>query len=133
VACAVAAENIRLLRDEGIVDRVGEETAPYLQQRWRELADHPLVGEVRGVGMLGGLELVRDKETGARWGEPGKTGLLCRDIAIDSGLVMRSVGDAMVIAPPLVITREQIDELVERARGVLDETMGRLDWKGLTD
>ena len=57
----VALENLRILREEKIVERVKAETAPYLQKRLRELADHPLVGEVRGVGMLGAIELVQDK------------------------------------------------------------------------
>ncbi len=67
VAAAVALENIRIMRDEKIVNRVHDETAPYLQKRLRELADHPLVGEVRGVGMLGAIELVQDKATRKRY------------------------------------------------------------------
>jgi len=128
VAAAVALENIRLLRDEGIVERVRSSTAPYLQKRWAELADHPLVGETRGVGMLAALELVRDKRTRTRY-EDG-AGMLCREHCFRNGLVMRAVGDTMIIAPPLVITQESIDELVTLARRSLDQTHAVLRERG---
>lgn len=125
-ACAVAAANIRIIRDEGLVERVADDVGPYLQERWRELADHPLVGDVRGVGMLGALELVKDKVSREQFEPKGETGTLCRDICFENGLVMRSVGDAMIISPPLVITRDQIDELVTSARMCLDLTLERI-------
>ena len=125
-ACAVAAANIRILRDEGIIDRVRTETGPYLQQRWAELADHPLVGEVRGLGFLGALEIVADKDTRAQFEPSGTTGSLCRDIAANLGLVMRAVGDSMIISPPLIMSKEEIDELVELARKALDKTLDRV-------
>ncbi|APQ11789.1 aspartate aminotransferase family protein [Pseudomonas oryzihabitans] len=128
VAAAVALENIRILRDEGIVDRVRSSTAPYLQKRWAELADHPLVGETRGVGMLAALELVRDKQTRTRY--EGGAGMLCREHCFRNGLVMRAVGDTMIIAPPLVITHESIDELVTLARRSLDQTHAVLRERG---
>lgn len=121
VAAAVALENLRILREEKIVERVKTETAPYLQSRWRELAEHPLVGEARGVGMLGALELVKNKKTRARFAEPG-VGMLCRQHCFRNGLVMRAVGDTMIISPPLVINREEIDELIDKARRCLDAT-----------
>jgi putrescine aminotransferase len=122
VAAAVALENIRILRDEQIVTRAKAETAPYLQKRLRELNDHPLVGEVRGLGLLGAIELVRDKATRARYEGKG-VGMLCRQFCFDNGLIMRAVGDTMIIAPPLVITKAEIDELVEKARKCLDLTL----------
>lgn len=128
VAAAVALENIRILRDEGIVDRVRSATAPYLQKRWAELADHPLVGETRGVGMVAALELVRDKKTRTRY--EGGAGMLCREHCFRNGLVMRAVGDTMIIAPPLVITPESIDELVTLARLSLDQTHAVLRQRG---
>ncbi|WP_288504709.1 aspartate aminotransferase family protein [uncultured Pseudomonas sp.] len=128
VAAAVALENIRILRDEGIVDRVRSTTAPYLQKRWAELADHPLVGETRGVGMVAALELVRDKKTRSRY--EGGAGMLCREHCFHNGLVMRAVGDTMIIAPPLVITPESIDELVTLARLSLDQTHELLRQRG---
>ncbi len=122
VACAVAAANVRILRDEGIVDRVDTDTGPYLQSRWRELADHPLVGEARGVGFLGALELVKNKAKREFFEPRGRIGMRCRDICFSQGLVMRAVQDTMIISPPLVMTREQIDELVRLARRCLDLT-----------
>jgi len=122
VAAAVALENIRILRDEQIVTRVKEETAPYLQKRLRELEDHPLVGEVRGLGLLGAIELVRDKATRARYEGKG-VGMICRQFCFDNGLIMRAVGDTMIIAPSLVITKAEIDELLDKARKCLDLTL----------
>jgi putrescine aminotransferase len=124
-ACAVACATINILRDEGIVERVRNDIGPYLQQRWRELADHPLVGEARGVGLIGALELVKDKARRQTFADPGEVGTLCRDICIANGLVMRAVRDTMIIAPPLVITRTQVDELMEKARKALDETLSK--------
>ncbi|AVO61867.1 aspartate aminotransferase family protein [Pseudomonas chlororaphis] len=125
VAAAVALENIRIMRDEKIIERVKAETAPYLQKRLRELNDHPLVGEVRGVGLLGAIELVQDKATRARYVGKG-VGMICRQFCFDNGLIMRAVGDTMIIAPPLVITKEEIDELVSKARKCLDLTLSAL-------
>jgi putrescine---pyruvate transaminase len=122
VAAAVALENIRILRDEKIIERVREETAPYLQKRLRELAEHPLVGEVRGVGMLGAIELVQNKQTRERYVGKG-VGMLCRGHCFGNGLIMRAVGDTMIIAPPLVISKSEIDELIDKARLCLDLTL----------
>ena len=125
VAAAVALENIRILREERIVERVKSETAPYLQKRLRELNDHPLVGEVRGVGLLGAIELVKDKVTRERYTDKG-AGMICRTFCFENGLIMRAVGDTMIIAPPLVISFAQIDELVEKARTCLGLTLAVL-------
>ncbi len=124
--CAVGCANLTVLRNEGITDYVEREAGPYLQQRWREFADHPLVGEVRGVGLLAGIELVQEKST-RRYFEPGgEAGTLCRDICFENGLVMRAVRDTMIVAPPLIMTRENIDELWLLAKQSLDETARRL-------
>ncbi len=121
VAAAVALENIRILREEKIVERVKTKTAPYLQSRWQELAEHPLVGEARGVGMLGALELVKNKKTRERFAEAG-VGMRCREHCFRNGLVMRAVGDTMIVSPPLVIAEEEIDELIGKVRLCLDAT-----------
>ncbi len=121
VAAAVALENLRIIREEKILEKVRAETAPYLQKRLRELADHPLVGEVRGLGMLGAIELVKDKKTRERFEGKG-VGMICRGHCFNNGLIMRAVGDTMIIAPPLVISKDEIDELVTKARKCLDLT-----------
>jgi putrescine aminotransferase len=125
-ACAVAAANIRILRDEKLIENVEENTGPYLQQRWRELKDHPLVGETRGVGFLAALELVSDKAARTFFEQAGKAGTLCRDFCFENGLVMRAVKDTMIISPPLIMTREQIDELMALAVKCLDLTAREL-------
>jgi putrescine aminotransferase len=105
--------------------------APYLQQKWAAFAAHPLVGEARGLGLLGALELVRAKSPREAFAPRGKVGERCRDNAIGNGLVMRATRDTMIIAPPLVITRSEIDELVERAWRTLDQTYEELQRDGL--
>ncbi|WP_027967080.1 aspartate aminotransferase family protein [Halomonas halocynthiae] len=126
-ACAaVALKNLELLEAEGVVERVRDDLGPYLAERWSTLADHPLVGEARSLGLMGALELVANKQTGERFDESLAAGSVCRDLCFNSGLVMRSVGDTMIISPPLVITRGEIDELVNLARHALDETARRL-------
>ena len=125
VAAAVALENIRILREEKIIEKAHADTAPYLQKRLRELNDHPLVGEVRGVGLLGAIELVQDKATRKRYQGKG-AGMICRQFCFDNGLIMRAVGDTMIIAPPLVISKDEIDELVTKARKCLDLTLSAL-------
>jgi putrescine aminotransferase len=124
--CAVAKKNIEILRDEKIVEHVREVAAPHLAQRWAELAEHPLVGEARCTGLLGALELVRDKPSRTRFPNPGATGTRCRDHCFENGIIMRAVRDTMIVSPPLVITPSQIDELVQLARRCLDLTAADL-------
>ncbi|QIB50157.1 aspartate aminotransferase family protein [Pseudomonas sp. OIL-1] len=126
VAAAVALENLRILRDEKIVDYVKNEAAPYLQKKIAELAEHRLVGEVRGAGLLGAIELVKDKATRERFADKGSTGSLCRDICVSNGLVMRAVGDTMIMSPPLVISVAEIDELAALIWRCLDLTAEQL-------
>jgi len=122
VACAVAIENLNIMRREKLVERAHDDIGPYLQRRWRELADHPLVGEVRGIGMIGALELVAHKGSRSFFRNRGATGLVCRDHCFANGLVMRAVRDTMMMAPPLVMERGHVDELIEKARRCLDLT-----------
>jgi putrescine aminotransferase len=122
VCAAVAIANIKLMQRENIVQTVRESTGPYLQQRFRELGDHPLVGEVRGVGTLGALELVKDKENYIRFDKDLGVGTICRDYCFENNLVMRAVGDTMIISPPLIVQPAEIDIFIERARQCLDLT-----------
>jgi putrescine aminotransferase len=132
VACAVALENLRILDEEGIVTRAGAETAPYLAEKWAMLADHPLVGEAVTCGMLASLALTPHKASRAKFAaEKGTAGLICRDRCFANNLVMRHVGDRMVVSPPLIITKAEIDTLVERAWTAFDETQARLEHEGL--
>lgn len=126
VCAAVALKNLELLESERVVEKVRDELGPYLAKRWQELAEHPLVGEARSLGLIGALELVADKSTGERFDKSLSAGNLCRDLCFEHGLVMRSVGDTMVMSPPLIITRDEIDELVSKARLALDKTAEKL-------
>jgi putrescine aminotransferase len=132
VACAVALENLRILDEEGIVTRAGADLAPYLAERWATLADHPLVGEARSKGLLAALELTPDKAARAPFAaETGTAGLIGRERAFANGLVMRHVRDSLIVAPPLVISKAEIDTLIDRAARVLDETHAELQAQGL--
>lgn len=121
-AAAVATANIKVLRDEGIVERVDQEIAPYFSEKLQQLASHPIVGEVRTLGLLAAIELMQDKEQHLFFEDKGAVGTRCRDISVTNGLVMRGVGSTMVMSPPLVITKEEIDLLYERVLKTLDDT-----------
>ncbi|MCP5328269.1 MAG: aspartate aminotransferase family protein [Sinobacteraceae bacterium] len=131
VACAVALENLRLLRAERVVERVHDELAPYWAGRWRELAAHPLVGEARCLGLFGAIELVPRKPSRQFFASRGEIGLRCRELCLRNGLVMRAVWDTMIVAPPLVISRDEIDLLLSRAVRSLDELHQQLRHEGL--
>ena len=134
VASAVALENLRIMEEEQIVDTVRDTTAPYLTEKWAALADHPLVGEARNVGMMGALELTPDKSARAPFAaEAGTVGVICRDFCFANGLVMRHVGDKMIISPPLVISNSEIDELADKAWKCLDMTLAEAKSRGLME
>jgi putrescine aminotransferase len=124
--CAVALANIRLLGEEGVIDRVKQDVAPYFGERWSTLNGHDLVGEARSLGLVAALEIVADKDERRRFDKDKAAGTVCRNASIESGLVMRAVGDTMIVSPPLVITREQVDEMVEKAAAALDLAASRL-------
>jgi len=121
-ACAVAIANIKILRDENLVERVKSDIGPYLQAGWKKLGEHPIVGETRMAGLMGAFEIVADKGSLERFEEKKGVGTICRDFLIDNGLVMRAVGDAIVCAPPFVLSHEEADELLEIAWKCLDLT-----------
>ena len=131
VACAVAMANIQLMQEQDIVNRVKNDTAPYLKEKFESLNDHPLVADARTLGLVGGFELLKNKETGERFDESVAVGMICRGHCFGNGLVMRAVGDRMIIAPPLVISHAEIDQLVDLARKALDATLADLKQKNL--
>jgi putrescine aminotransferase len=122
VCAVVALENIRILQEEKIVETCKNDTGPYLAERIKMLGEHPLVGETRGAGMLGALELVPNKAERKFFAERGNVGSLCRNIALKNGLILRATYDSMLISPPLIICRSEIDELFEKAWKSLNET-----------
>lgn len=123
VACAVALKNLEIMEREKLVQRVNEVGAPALAKVFEKFKDHPLVGEVRTVGMLGAIELVADKRTRRRFDNPGRVGLICRDHFFREGFIMRAVFDTMVCAPPLIWGEEQFAEAERLIRKALDLTL----------
>ncbi|HML41362.1 aspartate aminotransferase family protein [Hyphomicrobium zavarzinii] len=123
VACAVALKNLEIMEREKLVQRVNEVGAPALAKVFEKFKDHPLVGEVRTVGMLGAIELVADKRTRRRFDNPGRVGLICRDHFFREGFIMRAVFDTMVCAPPLIWGEEQFAEAERVIRKALDLTL----------
>ena len=123
VACAVALANIQVMKDENLIEKVRTDTAPYFRKALHEgLGDHPLVGEVRGAGLLAGVQLMQDRTTKTPFAPGVEAGLMCRHHCIDHGLIMRAVGQTMVASPPLVISHSEIDQLVDTAKVAFDLT-----------
>ena len=125
VACAVALANLDLIEQQGLVQRVREDTGPYLAQQLATLLDHPIVGEVQSCGLMAAIQLSSNPPKREAFAAVHAIGLVCRRHCFDNGLVMRAVGDRMIIAPPLVITRAQIDEMFALIRQALDRTLAQ--------
>ena len=124
VGCAVAIANLNLVRELGLVDRVREDVGPYLAEQYARLqAEHPLVGTAQTCGLMGALHLVKDKARGTPFPMELPIGMHCRAHCFGNDLIMRAVGDRMIIAPPLIITRAQIDEMMALIRRCLDLTL----------
>ena len=121
-ACAAGLETLRILRESNIIQSSAQDIAPYFQDRLRELEDHCIVGEVRGRGMFAAVELVRDKSSRERLAPDSESAVFCRDTANAGGLMVRQTGDAMIMAPPLISNRSEIDSLVEMLGVALDKT-----------
>lgn len=126
VSCAVGLANLRALRDEKVIEHVRDEAGPYLAEKFTALNDHPLVGDAQTLGLVAGLVLYRDKGQRSHFPEDLGVGYICREHCFRNGVVMRAVGERMIIAPPLVITRAEIDELIARIRRSLDDTYAQL-------
>ena len=130
VACAVALANIRLMQQLDLVTHVHDDVGPYLAQAYATLRDHPLVGDVESCGLMAALLLIKDKARGTPFPEAVDIGMVCRGHCFREGLIMRAVGERMIIAPPLVITRAQIDEMMALIRRCLDLTLADAQRQG---
>ena len=126
VACAVAIENLKIIREENLIEN-SKNTSVYLDEKMKEIADHPLVGEVRMKSYIGCVELVKDKEKGTMFEDTGTVGTICRDYCIENGLIMRAVRDGMIFCPPLIFSKNHIDELVEKLKKSLDQTHNHIN------
>ncbi|MBA1289644.1 aspartate aminotransferase family protein [Pseudomonas japonica] len=123
VAAAVAIANLKALRDEGIVERVKSDTGPYLQQRLREAFEHhPLIGEIQGLGMVAALQFAEHRATRKRFDNENDIAWRCRTIGFEEGIIIRSTLGRMILAPALVATHADIDELVNKTRLAVDRT-----------
>lgn len=130
VASAVALKNLEIMKRDGLVARVKNDIGPYFQNQLRTLLkDHPLVGEVRGKGLLAAIELVDDKATRKFFNPDMDVGSRCRNHCFANGLVMRAIRDTMVLSPPITITHKETDELLGLAKRCIDliaKDLGRL-------
>ena len=126
VAAAVALANLELIEREDMITRVREDTGPYLAEALAPLAEHRIVGEIRTFGVLAAIELVKSKDGPEMFEDTGATGVICRDHAINLGLMMRAVRDAMILSPALTYSRADIDETVRIAAQALDATADQL-------
>lgn len=132
VAAAVALENLRILREEKIIENVENKTSVALKKKWEQLGDHPMVAEARIKGMMGAIELSPDKFNKVPFkAPPGTAGLITREICFENGLIMRHVYDRMIISPPLIISDEEISKLTTLAWKCLDIAMTKLKKNGL--
>jgi putrescine---pyruvate transaminase len=122
VGCAVGLANLALIEQQGLVQRVREDTGPYLAERLATVLDHPIVGDVQSCGLMAAIQLSRNSHAREAFAAKLGIGLVCRRHCFENGLVMRAVGDRMIIAPPLIITRTQIDEMFALIRQALDRT-----------
>jgi len=130
VACAVALANLEIMEREQLPQRVRDDVGPYLAQRFLEIGAHPLVGMAETCGFMAGLVLVKNKARLERFAEDLSVGMICRGHCFRNGLIMRAVGDRMIIAPPLTMTHAQIDEMVALIIRCLDLTYDEVKNKG---
>lgn len=121
-ACAAGIATIDILKNDKVIENAAADIMPYFQAQLRTLEDHPIVGEVRGMGMVAALEIAKNKSAKERLAPDGAGGAMVKMHAIDHGLMVRSVGDAIVTAPPMVCTKEEIDLLITRLTIALDYT-----------
>lgn len=130
LAAAVALETLKIYEERNILDHV-REIAPHFTHRREALAQHPLVGETRGVGLIGAIELVRDKATKAPFDPAAAVGPLAAGLIQDNGLVLRAMGDSLALCPPLIITHAEIDEMFDRLERGLEQTLATVKQRGL--
>ena len=130
VPAAVALETLKIYEERDIIGQV-RSVAPTLQNGLRRFADHPLVGEVRGVGLIGGVELMADREKATSFAPSAKVGPTVQGLAEENGLIIRAMGDTIGFCPPLVISADDIEELLGRFAKTLDDALEWANGEGL--
>lgn len=121
VATAVALENLNIIEEKQLVGNAAE-LGPYMQEKLRAFSDHPLVGEVRGTGLIAAVELVADKASKNPFEPKMQIGGYLGERAIEQGLFIRPLQDTIAFCPPLIINRQQIDDMIDRFSAALDQT-----------
>jgi 4-aminobutyrate--pyruvate transaminase len=129
LAMAVALENLKIIEERDLMGQAARVGA-FMQKELRKLASHPLVGEVRGEGLIAGLELVEDKSSKRSFDPQLKVGLKAFTLAQRNGLVVRAIGDTIALCPPLIITEAQVQEVIARLKTTLDQTAAALSADG---
>jgi len=124
VGCAIALKAIDIILNEGAFDNVVA-ISPYFQERLRRFESHPHIGEARGVGLMGALELVGNKEQKTSYPPEQPVAEQIANVALEHGLICRPVGQAIVVAPPFIITKDQIDELFDKLNKTIEQVIGR--------
>jgi putrescine aminotransferase len=123
VTSAVALKNLEVMEKLKLVPRVKTEIGPYFQKCLREAFEgHPIVGEVRGLGLIAAVELVPDPKKREFFANTGDVGTHCRNYCFHSGLISRAIRDTMVLAPPLTVSESEVDEMVARLKDAVDRT-----------
>jgi 4-aminobutyrate---pyruvate transaminase len=121
VGCAVALKTIAIYERDKIIEHV-RKVATVFQKRLKAFADHPLVGEARGVGLIGALELVADKSTKRAFQPTQTVGAICTAKLQELGVITRAMGDSLAFCPPLIITADEINEMFDLVATALDQT-----------
>ena len=130
VACAVGLENLAIIEERDLMGNAAR-LSPRFQDGLRTFADHPLVGEVRGVGLIAGLELVADKAAKRSFATPGKVAAQAAKFAAQEGLICRNVYETVALCPPLIVTQDDIDQIIARLGRALDLTWEWVRSEGL--
>ena len=131
VACAVALANLDIMESEQLPQRINGEVGAYFGKRYAELNDHPLVSGAEACGFVAGFLLLKDTTSQERFPSDAGVGMICRKHCFENGLIMRAVGDRMIISPPLTLSFNEIDELIALIRMALDLTLEELRARGL--
>lgn len=126
VGCAIALKALDIVLNEGVFDNVVEVGA-YFQEKLKSYANHKYVGEARGIGLMGAIELVIDKETKEPFPSEYAVSEQIAVTALDHGLIVRPIGQAIVLCPPFIISREQIDELFDKLDTTLEQVFSKID------
>lgn len=121
LGCAVGVKTLEIYQKRDILSHV-RKVSPLFQKRLRDFADHPLVGEARGVGLMGGLELSPSKASAAPFATPGKVGPRLMQELLKKGVILRAIGDTLAFCPPMIITEDEIEMIFEPMEAALDAT-----------